>query len=330
MKPLDRPEPGFHLSAFAASQNRDDREPRPVSGSSSPGNPVRAPGAVRLAHESVVSTWLRLPPTVRGYGLPIGASLLVAALVAVVEPGFYRPANLHVVMQQYAVLGLVTLGQVLVLLVSGIDLSVGAVMNAALITIALMNHYNENLLLLSLVLCILIGAGVGVTNGLLVSLRDVPPFAATLGMTACVQGAILVYTKGIPAGNIPASIRPIALAGIGIVPFSLLICLGVAVLLMLVLTKGTYGRMIYAVGRSAEVARRVGVSTTAVRVSAYAICGVFAAMAGIILSAYVGYVDPRIGGTYNLQSIAAAVVGGVSFLGGEGKPAVALIGALLR
>ncbi|TMC95155.1 MAG: ABC transporter permease [Chloroflexi bacterium] len=328
MKPLDRPEPGFHLSAFAASQNRDDREPRPVSGSSSPGNPVRAPGAVRLAHESVVSTWLRLPPTVRGYGLPIGASLLVAAVVAVVEPGFYRPANLHVVMQQYAVLGLVTLGQVLVLLVSGIDLSVGAVMNAALITIALMNHYNENLLLLSLVLCILIGAGVGVTNGLLVSLRNVPPFAATLGMTACVQGAILVYTKGIPAGNIPTALRPIALDGIGIVPFSLLICLAIGLMVIVFLSRGSYGRTIYAVGRSPEVARRVGISTTAVRVSAYMLCGVFAALAGIILSAYVGYVDPAIGGTYNLQSIAAAVVGGVSFIGGEGKPAGALIGAL--
>jgi len=191
-----------------------------------------------------------------------------------------------------------------------------------------MNHYNENLLLLSLVLCILLGAGVGVTNGLLVSLRDVPPFAATLGMTACVQGAILVYTLGIPAGNIPAALRPVALDGIGIVPYSLLICLAIGLIVVAFLSRGTYGRMIYAVGRSPEVARRVGISTTTVRVSAYTLCGIFAALAGIILSAYIGYVDPAIGGTYNLQSIAAAVVGGVSFVGGEGKPAGALIGAL--
>ena len=239
----------------------------------------------RDVSRSATGRWLarfqQLPPPIRAYALPLVATALVGVGVAILEPNFYRPENLHVLMQQYAVLGLVALGQLLVLLVGGIDLSVGAVMNATLIIIALMNHYDEHLLALSLVLCILFGAAVGMTNGLLVSLRDVPPFAATLGMTACVQGAILVYTKGIPAGNIPASIRPIALAGIGIVPFSLLICLGVAVLLMLVLTKGTYGRMIYAVGRSAEVARRVGVSTTAVRVSAYAICGVFAAMAGI-------------------------------------------------
>lgn len=302
---------------------------------------VAAPGAppgdsvgdaYRDLPQDVAGRWFvrfhQLPLPVRVYALPVAATLLVGVVVAIVEPNFYRPQNLHVLMQQYAVLGLVTLGQLLVLLVGGIDLSVGAVMNATLIIIALMNHYDEHLLVLSLVLCILFGAAIGITNGLLVSLRDVPPFAATLGMTACVQGAILVYTKGIPAGNIPTSLRPVALAGVGVVPFSLVICLGVAAVLMLVLSKGTYGRMIYAVGRSAEVARRVGVSTTAVRVSAYAICGIFAAMAGIILSAYVGYVDPTIGGTYNLQSIAAAVVGGVSFLGGEGRPLGALIGAL--
>lgn len=263
----------------------------------------------------------------RLYALPIASAALAAGLLAAFEPGFYRPANLHVLMQQSAVLGLVTLGQLLVLLVGGIDLSVGAVMNATLIVIALMNQHHPRLML-SLLACVALGAVVGLTNGLLVSLRDVPPFAATLGMTACVQGAILVYTKGIPAGNIPSSLRPIALSGVGIVPYSLMICLGVAVVLVLVLNRGTFGRKIYAVGRSPEVARRVAISTTYVRVVAYTLCGVFASFAGIILSAYVGYVDPKIGGDYNLESIAAAVLGGVAFTGGEGGAVGALAGAL--
>jgi ribose transport system permease protein len=215
-----------------------------------------------------------------------------------------------------------------VLLVGGIDLSVGAVMNASLITIALMNQHGDGLLWPSLLLCLGIGAVVGLVNGLLVSLRDVPPFAATLGMTACLQGAILVYTKGVPAGNIPRSLRPVALTGIGIVPYSLLICLGIGALLMFVLRRGTYGRRIYAVGRSPEVARRVAISTTRVRAAAYVMCGVLAASAGIILSAYVGYVDPTIGGNYNLESIAAAVLGGVAFTGGEGGAFGALAGVL--
>lgn len=260
--------------------------------------------------------------------LPFAGLLLVAGLLAVFEPGFYRPANLHVLMQQYAVLAIVTLGQLLVLLVSGIDLSVGSVMNASLIIIALMNRYDQQSLVLSIGLCLLLGAAVGLVNGLLVSLRDVPPFAATLGMTAFVQGAILIYTRGIPAGNIPAALRPIALSGVGIVPYSLIICLAIAATLAVLLARGTYGRRIYSVGRSPDAARRVGISVTAVRVSAYVVCGGLAALAGVILSAYVGYVDPTIGGNYNLQSIAAAVVGGVSFAGGDGGIGSALIGAL--
>lgn len=287
--------------------------------------------ATRWLRLSVAPLWrpagLAADHRARLYALPVAAALIAATLLAIFESNFYRPANLHVVMQQFAVLGLVTLGQFLVLLVGGIDLSVGAVMNASLITIALMNAHHDHLFA-SLVACIAIGAVVGLANGLLVSLRDVPPFAATLGMTACVQGAILAYTKGIPAGNIPGSLRPIALSGIGIVPYSLIICLGIAAVCIFVLRRGTFGRKIYAVGRSPEVARRVAISTTYVRVVAYLMCGVFAALAGIILSAYVGYVDPTIGGNYNLESIAAAILGGVAFTGGEGGAIGALTGVL--
>jgi ribose/xylose/arabinose/galactoside ABC-type transport system permease subunit len=263
----------------------------------------------------------------RFYAVVIAAAVVSAVLIAVFEPAFYRSQNQHVLMQQISVLGLVTLGQLLVLLVSGIDLSVGAVMNATLIVIAVMNRHHDRLVL-SLILCLALGVAVGFANGLLVSLRDVPPFAATLGMLAVIEGSILVYTKGVPAGQIPSSLRPVALSGIGIVPYSLIICLGVAALLTFVLRRGTYGREIYAVGRSPEVARRAAISTTSIRVSAYVICSVLAATAGIILSAYVGYVDPKIGGNYNLESIAAAVLGGVAFTGGEGGALGALAGAV--
>jgi ribose transport system permease protein len=260
------------------------------------------------------------------YAAPLAVAIVVAVLLVAFEPNFYRLANLHLLMQQFAVLGLVTLGQLLVLLVAGIDLSVGAVMNGSLIIIALMNQHDGRLAL-SIVASLGLGAAVGLVNGLFVSFRDVPPFAATLGTTAVVQGAILVYTKGVPAGNIPASLRPIALHGIGIVPWAFVLCIGIALALVVVLRRGTFGRKIYAVGRSPEVAARVAISPTAVRVAAYVACGVLAALAGIVLSAYVGYVDPTIGGNYNLESIAAAVLGGVAFTGGEGGALGALAGA---
>jgi ribose/xylose/arabinose/galactoside ABC-type transport system permease subunit len=286
---------------------------------------IAKPHDEQAAHSLLAD--LRLARGGRVAVVPVTVAVVAAILLAVFEADFFRSANLHVLMQQCSVLGIVTLGQLLVLLVGGIDLSVGAVMNGTLIVIAVMNRHQTHLAA-SIVLSLLLGVGVGLVNGLLVSLRDVPPFAATLGMLACVQGAILVYTKGVPAGNIPASLRPVALDGIGIVPWSLVICVAIAALLLLVLRRGTYGRRIYAVGRSPEVARRVAISPTSVRVSAYVMCGLFAAAAGIILSAYVGYVDPTIGGNYNLESIAAAVVGGVAFTGGEGGVFGAMVGVV--
>jgi ribose transport system permease protein len=281
--------------------------------------PESPPAALRIGRELV----RRLDLTVA-----LGALAVTALLIGVLEGDFYRTSNLHVLFQEWAVLGLVTLGQLLVLLVAGIDLSVGAVMNASLITIAVMNRDNDHLLWLALLLCVGIGAAVGLANGVLIAFRDVPPFAATLGMTAVVQGTLLVYTKGVPAGSIPSSLRPVALQGAGILPYSLFICVGIAAALIFVLRRGTFGRKIYAVGSSPRVAQRVAISTTTVRISAYVLCGVFASFAGIILSAYVGYVDPTIGGNYNLESIAAAVLGGVAFTGGEGGAFGALVGAL--
>ncbi len=263
----------------------------------------------------------------RFYLIVVGAAVLTAVLIAIFEPAFYRSQNQHVLMQQISVLGLVTLGQLLVLLVAGIDLSVGAVMNATLIVIALMNRHADRLFL-SILVCLLLGAGVGLINGVLVSLRSVPPFAATLGMLACIEGAILVYTKGVPAGQIPSSLRPVALDGVGIVPYSLIILFVAAAVITFALRRGTFGRKIYAVGKSPEVARRAAISTVRVQVSAYVMCSILAAGAGIVLSAYVGYVDPKIGGNYNLQSIAAAVLGGVAFTGGEGGALGALAGAI--
>jgi len=293
-----------------------------------PPDQVDPAGTAAIAGPATKERWPVLDWALKKRGgiraLPLAAAALTAVLLAIFEPGFYRPANLHVLMQQCSVLGLVTLGQLLVLLVGGIDLSVGAVMNASLIIIALMHQD----LAFSLPACLALGAFVGLGNGLLVSVRNVPPFAATLGMLACIEGAILVYTKGIPAGDIPSSLRPVALSGIGIVPYSLLICVAIAAALTLALRRGAYGRKIYAVGRSPEVARRAAISVTNIRVSAYVMCGLFAAMAGIILSAYVGYVDPKIGGNYNLESIAAAVLGGVAFTGGEGGAVGAMAGVL--
>jgi ribose transport system permease protein len=262
------------------------------------------------------------------YLVPIALLALIALLLGLLLPNFYRSSNIFVILQQASVLGIVTCGQLLVLLVAGIDLSVGAVMSASLVIVAVMNRNGDGLLGLSLAVAVGFGAAVGLINGLLIAVRRVPPFAATLGSLACVQGGILVYTKGVPAGSIPKSLQSVANSGVGAVPYSFFICLGIGISLFAILRYGVYGRRIYAVGRSLEAAKRLAIPTLRIRISAYVLCGALAAVAGIILSAYVGYTDPTIGTNYNLESIAAAVVGGVAFTGGQGGAIGALAGVL--
>ena len=262
---------------------------------------------------------------------------LVAAIILVLgtlliwlwQPAFFQSGNISNVLLQAGILGVVTLGQTMVLLVAGIDLSVAAVMSASLVVIASLSRVGGLSLMWIVLAALALGVLVGLVNGLLVAYKGVAPFITTLGMAAVVGGAQLAYTKGSPAGTVPDSLRPLGLDGVGLVPYAAMVWLGVAVLLWALLRLTTFGRHLYATGTSPKVAARAGVRVRLVTLSTYVACGLLAAAAGVILSAYVGYVDPGVGLGYDLDSIAAAVVGGVAFTGGRGGVVGACAGVLL-
>jgi ribose/xylose/arabinose/galactoside ABC-type transport system permease subunit len=251
------------------------------------------------------------------------AVLLGAALFV---PKFYEPGNLTTVAIQAAVLGIVAIGQMLVLLVAGLDLSVNAVLGlGAVIVISNQQSFS----VLTLVEAVLIAVGVGLANGLLVAWRKVPPFIATFGMLIFVGGARLAYTHGQASGNVPAWLRVIGIGQLGPLPNAtltwILILLGVGGLLLFT----RYGRYVYAVGANYEAARYAGVPTREVVVACYVACSVLALTAGLVLSGYIGYVDQRLGADFNVNSIAAAIVGGTTFSGGRGNVLGTAAGAIL-
>jgi len=264
----------------------------------------------------------------RGAVYLLATATVLAVLIEVWVPRFYHLDNITNVLRQAGILGIVTLGQCLVLLVAGIDLSVGAVMSASLVVVAELSRPGGLGLFSTLVVVLLLGAFVGSMNGLLVAYRGVPPFIATLAMTAVVGGAQLAYTKGVPAGAIPESLRPLGLTGIGRLPYATILWMVLAFVLFILLRRTAAGRHLYAAGTSRAVAVRSGTRTELVVLAAYIGCGLLAAVAGIVLSAYVGYVDPGIGTGYELDSISAAVVGGVAFTGGRGGVLGASLGVL--
>ncbi|HTD76951.1 MAG TPA: ABC transporter permease [Chloroflexota bacterium] len=252
----------------------------------------------------------------------LGVLLAAAAFV----PKFYEPGNLTTVAIQSAVLGIVAVGQMLVLLVAGLDLSVNAVLGlGAVVVISNQQGFSP----LTVLIALAIAVGVGLANGLLVAWRKVPPFITTFGMLIFLGGARLAYTHGQASGNVPAWLRVVGIGQIGPLPNAALAWLVILVLIGGVLQWTRYGRWIYAVGANSEAARYAGVPTREVVVACYVACSVLALVAGLVLSGYIGYVDQRLGTDFNVNSIAAAIVGGTTFTGGRGNPVGVAAGAIL-
>lgn len=244
----------------------------------------------------------------------VGIVLIVAALFA---PAFYNPTNLRTVGIQFAVLGIVAVGQTLVLLVRSIDLSVSAVL--ALGAVIVVQTEAGNSLLISLIQAFSVAAIIGLVNGLLVTKRQVPPFVATFGMLVFIQGARLAYTKGQASGTVPALLRTISIEPIGFIPAALIVWLVVNLIFIFILQYTRFGRWIYAVGGNPNTSRYAGIRVDWVMITAHTICSMLALLGGLVLSGYIGYVDLRLGANYNMNSIAAAIVGGTTFMGGRGN-----------
>jgi ribose/xylose/arabinose/galactoside ABC-type transport system permease subunit len=174
-----------------------------------------------------------------------------------------------------------------------------------------------------------IAIAVGLGNGLLIAWRRVPPFIATFGMLIFVNGARLAYTHGQASGNVPAWLRVVGIGQIGPIPNAVLCWLVILLLVGGMLSFTPYGRYVYAVGANPEAARYAGVPTREVVTACYIACSVLALCAGLVLSGYVGYVDQRLGTDFNVNSIAAAIVGGTTFSGGRGSLLGTATGAIL-
>jgi ribose/xylose/arabinose/galactoside ABC-type transport system permease subunit len=243
--------------------------------------------------------------------------VVVMIVAAVFAPAFFNPSNLRTVSIQVAVLGVVAIGQTLVLLVRSIDMSVSAVL--ALGAVIVVQTEAGNSIGLSLIQAFGIAALIGLANGFLVAKRHVPPFVATFGMLVFIQGARLAYTKGQASGTVPDLLRAISIEPLGPIPAALIVWLIVNLVVGFALHFTRVGRWVYAVGGNPGAAKYAGINVDWVLIGAHVICSVFAILAGLLLSGYIGYVDLRLGADYNMNSIAAAVVGGTVFAGGRGN-----------
>jgi ribose/xylose/arabinose/galactoside ABC-type transport system permease subunit len=257
------------------------------------------------------------------------AVLVLMALAGVIKPEFLNPHNISNVLRQSAALGTVGIGQTIVMIAGEFDLSVSAIMQLVTVIVAEITRGRNELLLPAFAACLVLGTIIGFLNGVIVSRHKGSSFIVTLATGLAVTGARLVYTRATPSGTLPSNLRPLSQSDILGVPFSLALLLALTLVVSIALHTTTFGRRLYATGANREAARLSGVRVEWIPVITFTISGLLAALAGLVLAAYIGYIDQWLGGGYDLDSIAAAAIGGVSLAGGTGGVGGTLAGILL-
>jgi ribose/xylose/arabinose/galactoside ABC-type transport system permease subunit len=253
------------------------------------------------------------------YGLLI-SFLLLCLVLSLLSDRFLTVGNLTNVLRQSTINLIIAVGMTYVILTAGIDLSVGAVLALSTVVTA-----DIPTVLLGLTL----GGVLGMASGLLISRVKVPPFVATLGMMTVARGLALTYTQGRPITGMPDAFRFIGTGYLGPIPMPIIVA-GVTFLAgYLLLTRTRMGMNIYALGNNPVAAHYTGIATNNYITFVYVLAGSLAALAGMILVARLDSAQPTAGISFEFDAIAAVVVGGTSFAGGEGSLLGTLLGVLV-
>ncbi|WP_255428488.1 ribose ABC transporter permease [Sporosarcina psychrophila] len=261
---------------------------------------------------------------------PLIGLLLIVIIISIMSPNFLTLNNLLNVLRQVSINALIAFGMTFVILTGGIDLSVGSILAlTGAVTAGLMAGGMDPLL--AMFLGLLLGAVLGAINGVIIAKGKVAPFIATLATMTIYRGLTLVYTEGKPISGLGDS-QAFQLLGKGYffgIPVPV-ITMGITFgILYFILKKTTFGRRVYAVGGNEEASRLSGISVDRIKIYVYALTGMLAALAALILTSRLNSAQPTAGNMFELDAIAAVVLGGTSLTGGRGWIVGTLIGALI-
>lgn len=277
----------------------------------------------------------RIGPLAQRYGILI-ALVLLCVVLAVVNDNFLSQRNIINVLRQTSINGILAIGMTFVILTRGIDLSVGSVValvgvvSASFATTSTAGVAGSPYMpLIAVVVGLATGTAVGAVSGTVVARFSVPAFVATLGMLSAARGLTLIYSGGRPVPALTDGYRWIGTGDIAGIPVPIILFGLIFVLAHFILTRTRFGRHVYAVGGNPHAAKVSGLPVRRIRFAVYAISGALAGIAGMILAARTGSALPQAGVAYELDAIAAVVIGGTSLAGGIGRVSGTVIGALL-
>ena len=264
------------------------------------------------------------------YGI-YAAFVLMCVVISILNPVFLSGRNIFNVLRQTSLVGIIAIGVTFVILSADIDLSIGSV--AALSGVLAAGFYTGIYfpplnIFLTLVIALSASLVIGLVMGVIITKGKVHPFVITLGMLSIARGLALIYAKGAPIGGLDDTFLFIGGGRIWNIPIPLIIFIVIAVASYLVLKKTPYGMYVYAIGGNIEATRLSGINVDLVRIVSFGICSLLAGIAGIILAARVNSGEPVAAEGWELDAIAATIIGGTSLFGGKGGIGATVVGAM--
>jgi len=259
----------------------------------------------------------------------VGVLLVIVAFFTVAADSFLTTQNLLNVARQVAMLGISAVGMTFVILTSGIDLSVGAVMAITNISCSMIMVNAGIPILPAVIITLLIAALIGLINGLLVAYVRVPALITTLSMMTILRGLSFVLCDGMPIWGLPETFKKLGQGYVGPIPIPVIIMVVVFIIGWVFLNKTRTGRYIYGLGGNKEAVRLSGVNTSRIQTLVYVLSSLLTGLAGVIMLSRINTGQPKIGTGYEMDVITAVVLGGVSIMGGEGSIIGVFIGVLI-
>lgn len=253
--------------------------------------------------------------------------LLMILISSLISPMFFSYINLMNILNQNAIYGIMAVGMACVLVCGCIDLSVGSIAAlAGVITVPVFEHYG---LIPGIMVGIIVGIMVGFVNGTLVTRVGIAPFVVTLGMQQAVRGIVYLITNGVPVKGVPSAFNFIGYGKIAGIPVSAIIWVTLAVVMYLIMRYTTFGQHLYSVGGNETASWLSGVNVKKIKTSAYMLSGMFAAIAGVLMTLRVLQATADAGTAYETTAIASCIVGGIAMEGGQGSVLSSIVGAII-
>ncbi|WP_394992502.1 ABC transporter permease [Emticicia sp.] len=266
--------------------------------------------------------------SLRQYGIFV-VFITICLILSFISPQFLTVSNWTIIITQVSINALLAFGVTFVIITGGIDLSLGSMVAVTGVTAAMLAHPDTFSLVLPIFVALLVGLLMGAFNGLIITKSKIAPFIVTLGTMTIGRGLALILSKGRPVSNLSDSFNFIGGGTIFGVPFPIIVLIFVFVVCNIILKKTLLGRYIYAVGGNEQASRASGINVNQVKMAVYSIAGLLAGLAGILLTSRITTGQPNAGAGFELDAIAAAVIGGTSTSGGTGTMTGTLIGVLL-